>query len=176
MLSCSLVIFSTSAWRWISLSTPALWTRVSLDSRVDMWMERIRRSRHHPLRVSLITHKTGSRASRLPRRYRYVANDDYVSVQWYMHSVTPHMHRWKQLHIAFYTYAPFLWAAALGQVRMARSQAPILEDLSLIFPRNDDPTQFSLFNGSAPRLRRVTLLGIRLTWHPSAFAQLTHLD
>jgi len=52
----------------------------------------------------------------------------------------------------------------------------MLEELSLSYPRNDDTKEFSLFSGCAPRLRRVTLDGIRLAWHPSLFGNLTFLD
>ncbi|KAG6833434.1 hypothetical protein H0H87_006800 [Tephrocybe sp. NHM501043] len=41
---------------------------------------------------------------------------------------------------------------------------------------NDDTKEFCLFGGVAPHLRNVTIDGIRLTWLPSLFGNLTFLD
>jgi hypothetical protein len=51
-----------------------------------------------------------------------------------------------------------------------------MEELSLVYPANDDTKEFTLFGGVAPRLRKLTLDGIRLAWLPSLFGNLRYLD
>ncbi|KAK1225403.1 hypothetical protein PQX77_011652, partial [Marasmius sp. AFHP31] len=51
-----------------------------------------------------------------------------------------------------------------------------IEELSLVYRRNDDTKEFCLFSGYAPRLQRLTIDGLRLTWLPSLFCNLTYLD
>jgi len=46
----------------------------------------------------------------------------------------------------------------------------------LVYRQNDDTKEFCLFSGHAPRLRSATIDGIRLTWLPSLFQNLTFLD
>jgi len=103
---------------------------------------------------------------------------DAYSVQWYMHLVLPSIHRWRSLHISFAEYAPFLWNAALSACceTGSRVHAPLIEELSLIYPVNDDTKEFTLFEGVAPRLKRLTVDGIRLAWLPSLFQNLTFLE
>ncbi|KAG6841697.1 hypothetical protein C0991_007967 [Blastosporella zonata] len=103
---------------------------------------------------------------------------DAITVQWYFHPVTPLLRRWRSLEIVFTDYAPYLWNAALSGCcsQSRRSQAPALQELTLIYRANDDTKQFCLFAGIAPRLRTVTIDGVRLTWLPSLFGNLTFLD
>jgi hypothetical protein len=51
----------------------------------------------------------------------------------------------------------------------------LLEELTLVYRANDDTKEFCLFSGHTPRLRRLTVDGLRLTWLPS-FQYLTFLD
>ncbi|KAF7795372.1 hypothetical protein EIP86_006529 [Pleurotus ostreatoroseus] len=160
------------AWRVVALNTPSLWRHVSLDSRNIMWHERIWRAKACTLDVELIPQApAGRRAAR--RTYL-----DARSVESYMHLVTPYIPRWKSLRIEFQHYAPYLLSAALSACCAADEavQAEMLENISLVHPQNDDSQEFFLFNGYAPRLRSVTLQGVRLAWTPSLFGNLSVLD
>lgn len=159
-------------WRQVAFSTPTLWRRVTLSPQMDMWRERIRRAGVCTLDIQLfpcVTPRSG------PPQRQFL---DIHAVQWQMHVVTPFLRRWRSLEIVFTDYSPFLWNAALSVCcsKSSRAQALALEELSLIYHANDDTKEFCLFSGFAPRLRRVTLDGIRLTWLPSLFSNLTHLD
>jgi hypothetical protein len=107
-----------------------------------------------------------------------------------LHLLVPHISKARSLELRFSSYSPFLWNTALGPIcrqeqwdnNIGRhSFAPLvhalqLEKLTLCFPENDDTKEFTLFAGVAPRLRDVTLDGIRLTWLPELYGRLTHLD
>ena len=69
-------------------------------------------------------------------------------------------------------FQPYLWKAALAN---CASPAIVLQGVSLVYRLNYDPQEFLLFSGFTPRLRRVTIDGIRLAWLPSLFANLTFL-
>ncbi|PBK74722.1 hypothetical protein ARMSODRAFT_1013715 [Armillaria solidipes] len=154
-----------SAWRLIALRTPRMWRRIDIDFRETMWRERMRRARACSLDVALrLVPATGS---------MFMDSD---SVQWRMYLVLPFVHRWRTLEMFFDHYSPFLWNAALSECCSASGvQAMSLEELMLVYPMNDDTKEFTLFSGVAPRLRRVTVDGIRLTWLPSLFQNLTSL-
>ncbi|KAF8158294.1 hypothetical protein B0H34DRAFT_708192 [Crassisporium funariophilum] len=155
------------AWRHIALQTPSLWRRITLNTKEHMWRERIRRARACSLDIQLLpwsTPRTGVPRARELNLY---------TVQWYMHIVLPYISRWRSLEIVFAEYAPYLWKATLAS---CVAPATALQDLSLVYRLNDDTEEFTLFSGSAPRLRRVTLDGIRLRWLPSLFANLRFLD
>ncbi len=159
-------------WRRLALRTPALWRHVTLDSRLDMWNERIRRAKACLLEIQLVP--WFSHFPHRPQNHRC----DMAAVQWYMHVVTPHIRRWRSLEIVFSDYSPYLWNAALSACCSIGKnvQAPLLEELTLLYRNNDDTKEFCLFSNHAPRLRRVTLDGIKLTWTPSLFGNLTFLD
>ncbi|KAK0188160.1 hypothetical protein F5146DRAFT_1141609 [Armillaria mellea] len=154
-----------SAWRLIALRTPRMWRRIDIDFRETMWREWMRRARACSLDVTVrLVPATGS---------MYMDSD---SVQWRMYLVLPFVHRWRTLEMFFDHYSPFLWNAALSECCSARGvQAMSLEELTLVYPMNDDTKEFTLFSGVAPRLRRLTVDGIRLTWLPSLFQNLTSL-
>lgn len=167
-------------WRRIALQTPSLWRRVTLSPKERMWKERIRRSRACTLDVQLLPSpfkisKSLGRSARTPDKP--VIDLDPYSIQWHMHMVIPYLTRWRSFEVAFPSYAPCLWKAALSRICSRRgAQAPQLEDLHLTYRQNDDPEAFTLFSGSAPKLRSVTLIGIRLNWLPSLFANLSTLN
>ena len=132
-----------------------------------MWRERIQRSRACSLDILLLpwtTTQSGLLRSQTLNPY---------TVQWYMLIVLPHLRRWRSLEIIFSEYTPYLWKAALEG---CASPAIMLQELSLVYRLNDDTQEFVLFSGFTPRLRRVTVDGIRLAWLPSLFANLTFLD
>ncbi|RXW24464.1 hypothetical protein EST38_g1379 [Candolleomyces aberdarensis] len=159
------------AWRQVALRTPPLWRRITLSPKERMWKERIRRAGACSLDVQLLPVKSRSRGEPLQ------ADLDPYSIQWHMHMVLPYINRWRSLEIVFPEFAPYLWKAALSRVcAPARAQAPLLEELRLIYRGNDDTELFTLFSGSSPKLRSATLNGIRLNWLPSLFANLTYLD
>ncbi|KAF5338936.1 hypothetical protein D9611_008705 [Ephemerocybe angulata] len=159
------------AWRQIALRTPTLWRRISLSPKERMWKERIRRARACSLDIQLLPIKTRSRGE--PKH----ADLDPYSIQWHMHIVLPYINRWRSLEIVFPEFVPYLWKAALSRCcSRSGAQAPLIEDLKLLHRANEDPEAFTLFSGSAPRLRKATLNGIRLNWLPSLFAGLTYLD
>ncbi|CAL1712520.1 unnamed protein product [Somion occarium] len=169
------------SWRALALQTPSLWRIVSLDNRLRLWNEYIRRSRACTLDIRLVpqSRKNNGSSSPDPRsrahgRYYLAAQ----SVQNYLHCAAPHISRWRSLEIEFQHYAPYLWNGALSACcgYGPSSYAPQLESLTLINPNNDDTNEFTLFGGYAPKLRRVTLNGIRLTWLPDVFANLSALD
>ncbi|KAJ3490443.1 hypothetical protein NLI96_g1425 [Meripilus lineatus] len=124
--------------------------------------------------MSLDSESAGTPGCRLSRRH-YL---DAQSVQYLMHSVAPSLAQWRDLTIDFEHYAPYLWNAALSACcgYSPSVHAPHLQSLTLLYPHNDDSKEFTLFGGYAPRLDRVTLHGIRLTWLPSLFGNLTFLD
>lgn len=167
-------------WRRIALNTPTLWRRITLSPKERMWKERIRRSKACTLDVQLLPSpsklpKSLTRSSR--KLDKPVIDLDPYSIQWHMHMVIPYIARWRSLEVAFPSYAPCLWKAALSRICSRRgAQAPQLEDLHLTYRQNDDPEAFTLFSGSAPKLRRITLIGIRLNWLPSLFANLVSLN
>ncbi|KII83026.1 hypothetical protein PLICRDRAFT_494663 [Plicaturopsis crispa FD-325 SS-3] len=154
------------AWRYIALHTPPLWRRISLDLRTDMWAERMYRAKACTFDIEL-------RSDGAPCRVL-----DVNSVSWCMHLVAPYIYRWRSLDISFNHYSPWLWNAALSGCcgHTSRVHAPLIQDISLVYPHNDDTKEYTLFDGVAPRLTRVTLYGLRLTWLPSLFGNLTHLD
>lgn len=158
-------------WRDLALRTPALWTQICLDLRGNMWAERVLRARACSLDVRLLPWATTG-----GHKYHQVL--DFYTVQRLIHLVTPYIPRWRSLEIEFVQYAPYLWNAALSQCcsREIDSEADMLERLSLVYPGNDDPKEFCLFSGYAPRLRHLRVDGIRLTWLPSLFENLTYLD
>ncbi|KAF8073870.1 hypothetical protein FPV67DRAFT_1479616 [Lyophyllum atratum] len=159
-------------WREIALRTPALWRRITLGPETDMWRERIYRAGACTLDIQLLPFTT-TRSPFSERQYL-----DATTVQWYLHQVVSLIRRWRSLEIVFADYSPYLWNAALSGCcsKSRRAQALALVDLTLIYRANDDTKEFCLFSGFAPRLRNVTLDGIRLTWLPSLFGNLTHLD
>jgi hypothetical protein len=159
------------AWRDLALRTPSLWKGIYLDTRRDMWEERMARAKACPLDVKLLP--VVITADGNPRRRIF----DFNLVQWHMHWAVPHIHRWRSLEIVFLDYAPFLWNAALSLCcSPPRIHVPLIEEVTFIYRGNDDPTEFCLFSGSAPRLHRLTIDGIRLTWLPSLFQNLTYLN
>ncbi|KAF8635859.1 hypothetical protein AX15_000051 [Amanita polypyramis BW_CC] len=159
-------------WRHLALRTPALWRHIFLDHRLDMWEERIQRAKACPLDVKLVP--WFMHYARRQQNYR----QDMTTAQLCMHVMAPHIQRWRSLEIVFNDYSPYLWNAALsGCCFTGRNvQAPLLEDLTLLYRNNDDTKEFYLFSNYAPRLQRVTLDGIKLTWTPSLFGNLTFLD
>lgn len=160
------------SWRYLALHTPSLWRRISLDPRLRMWTERIPRARACTFDVEILP-QTSLVGSRTRRHYL-----DAQSVQLYMHMVAPYLPRWRSFTVEFQHYAPYLWNAALSYCcgTGPGAQAPRLEHLSLVHRSNDDTKEFALFGGHAPRLRSATLDGIRLSWLPSLFSNLTALD
>jgi len=164
------------AWRDVALHTPSLWRRIILNSnihyRLDMWRERIHRAKACSLDIEL-----GAFPSYWGKKLRE-ASFNIHTVQWYMHLVLPSLYRWRSLHISFPHYGPFLWNAALSACCGAgpNVHASLIEELSLVYPANDDTKVFTLFGGVAPRLRRLIIDGIRLAWLPSLFSNLTFLD
>lgn len=173
------------SWRAIVLHAHSLWRRVSLNpnSNVHMWKERIQRARLCTLDVVLASYPHA----------RALYDIDLVALQ--MHILAPHFSALRSLDIRFNSYAPYLWNAALGPFCRSTSylwehrspnpgdryfngavEAPKLESLTLRYPQNDDIKEFSLFGGFAPKLTRVTLEGVRLTWLPELFGNLSFLD
>ncbi|PPR05362.1 hypothetical protein CVT24_007976 [Panaeolus cyanescens] len=154
-------------WRKVALRTPSLWRIISLNSHERMWHERIRRARACSLDVIL-----SSRSSSYHSRNRH-HNFNPSVVQNLMHIAIPYIDRWRSLEVAFTEYVPCLWMSALSG---CNRPAPSLQELCLIYSLNDDTSEITLFSGVAPRLKRLTVDGIRLNWLPSLFANLTYLD
>ncbi|KAJ3937589.1 MAG: hypothetical protein NXY57DRAFT_980785 [Lentinula lateritia] len=154
-----------SFWRALALDTPVLWRRVVLGSHYSMWEETMYRARDCTLDIEF-----------KPQNHRGPLA--FYEVQRYMHLVMPHITRWRSLSIVFSEYQPYLWNSALSEccTKSNYTQVPGLEELCLVYRHNDDTKEFCLFSGFAPKLRRVTLDGIRLTWLPSLFQNLTYLD
>ncbi|KAJ7505513.1 hypothetical protein B0H11DRAFT_426829 [Mycena galericulata] len=160
------------SWRSISLHTPSLWRRISLGPQQRMWRERIYRAKACCLDVQLLPWRTNRSRRIVPQAL------DAHTVQMCMHLVLPFIHRWRSLEIVLPGYEPFLANAALSAccLHKKRAQASMLEDLTLMYRANDDTKEFCLFSGHAPRLRRLIVDGLRLTWLPSLFRNLTFLD
>jgi len=132
-----------------------------------MWRERIRRAQACSLDIQLLPYR------RTRAGIHHSQNFNPYTVNWYMHIVLPYIRQWRSLDVQFTEYAPYLWKAALTG---CASPAPRLQDLSLVHRFNDDVQEFLLFAAYTPRLRRLTVDGIRLTWMPSLFGNLTFLD
>ncbi|KAJ7075865.1 hypothetical protein B0H15DRAFT_612066 [Mycena belliarum] len=162
-----------SRWRAIALHTPSLWRRIPLGPQERMWRERIYRAKACPLDVRLLSWRP-VRAGGIVVRQAL----DVHTVQLCMHLVSPSIHRWRSLEITLPEYQPFLANAALSPCcsRKRRAKALLLEELTLVYRLNDDTKEFCLFSGHTPRLRRLTVDGLRLTWLPSLFQNLTFLD
>lgn len=160
------------SWRQIALHTPSLWRRISLSPNERMWRERIHRARACSLDIQLLPYAASRSGPSVSQHL------DAHSVQWYMHMALPYITRWRSLQIMFSDFAPELWNAALSGICFSdcRLQASVLEELLLVYRANDDMKEFRLFSDHAPRLRRVTLDGIRLAWLPSLFGNLTYLN
>ncbi|THV05202.1 hypothetical protein K435DRAFT_116578 [Dendrothele bispora CBS 962.96] len=161
-----------SLWRELALRTPALWRRIWLGSRYHMWRERIYRARSCSLDIVLWSPDPAQRS------LHSTSTVNFFQVQSYMHIVSPYVRRWRSLDIRLRTYSPYLWNGALSECCSwsGQTQAPLLEELTLIYRQNDDTKEFCLFSGHAPRLHSATIDGIRLTWLPSLFQNLTFLD
>jgi hypothetical protein len=157
-------------WRRLLLRTPSVWRSVFLDHRISLWSEHIRRARGCLLDVILREPGPGGQPW------------TYHSVQWVMQPALPYIHRWKSLDIRFQKHSqapsPFLCNAVLSSLCVSSDYyvAPMLEELVLQHPMNDDGKEFALFGHGAPRLRRMTTSGIRLVWSQAAFGNLTFLD
>ena len=170
------------AWRDLALSTHTLWQRITPDLRHRLWKQYIRRSAACLIDVSLTRPSSISTHNHNNANAPRVPPFDANNVQWYMGLVAPHIRRWRSLTIKFDQYSPFLWNAALGPCCAAGGtsstsvQAWNLEELTLLYPRNDDTKEFLLFAGIAPRLTRATIAGIRLDWIPGLFSNLVYLD
>ncbi|KAI0081602.1 hypothetical protein K474DRAFT_1252134 [Panus rudis PR-1116 ss-1] len=168
------------SWRNLALHTPSLWRFIALDARLRLWAEYIRRARACTLDIQLTPRgQLGYYTTSIPRNRTHGRH--YLgaqSVQLYIQCVAPHIPRWRSLEIEFRHYAPYLWNAALSPCcgHGPALYASQLERLSLIHPHNDDTKEFLLFGGYAPKLRHVTIHGIRLTWLPSLYSNLTVLD
>lgn len=143
-----------------------------------MWKERITRAKACSLDIELgpVTCPSNFKEKGHP-------HFDIHSVQYYMYFIHPTLARWRSLHITFPNHSPFLWNASLSPLcsapasgKASRVHAPLLEELSLIYPTNDDSKQFTLFGGSAPRLRHLSLDGVRLAWLPGLMANLRYLE
>jgi len=156
-----------STWRQIALHTPALWRRITLSPEEDMWRERIYRARACTLDIQLLPYQTTPSGVRRPQDL------NPYNVYWYMQVALPHIRQWRSLDICFAEYSPHLSKAALHGCTVP---APSLKELSLVYRRNDDTKEFLLFAAYSPRLRRLTVDGIRLVWMPSLFGNLTFLD
>lgn len=169
------------SWRAVAIHTQTLWRRIVLTQHSDliMWQERLRRARSCTLDVVLASH----RSSREPH------DIDVLALQ--MHLLAPHLARMRSIDIRIDGYTPYLWNIILGP--LCRNSyhcapgtsdphsseglfAPRLESMSLRYPWNDDTKEFSLFDGLSPRLSRLTIQGVRLTWLPGLFGSLRCLD
>jgi len=150
------------AWRDLAISTHCLWGQIASACNWRISQHYIRHSATCQLDVTL------SHGRIL----------DVGGVQWYMHLISPHINRWRSFTVRFDHYAPFLWNSALSSCcgTAKTVQARALETLTLIYPENDDTKEFTLFGGVAPRLTRLTVVGIRLDWLPSLFQNLRVLD
>lgn len=155
------------AWRQIALHTPALWRRIALGPQEHMWRERLRRARACSLDIQLLPWRTTQSGSQRSQDL------NPFSVHWYMQMALPYIRQWRSLEICFAEVSPYLWKAALAGCVVP---APKLEELSLVYRYNDDTQEFLLFSAYSPRLRRLTIDGIRLAWMPSLFGNLTFLD
>lgn len=159
-------------WRAIALHTPSLWRRISLGPQERMWSERIYRAKACSLDVQLLPWRTTRSGGFVAQRL------NTHTVQLCMHLVSPFIHRWRSFELVLTEYEPFLANAALSGCcwQKKRGKASSLEELTLVYRANDDTKEFCLFAGYAPRLRRLTVDGLRLTWLPSLFRNLTFLD
>ncbi|KAF8195409.1 hypothetical protein BJ912DRAFT_956850 [Pholiota molesta] len=137
------------------------WRQIALQTR-SLWRHRI-----YPLDIQLLSSRQGHSGIRRSQDL------NPYTVNWYMQIAQPYIHQWRSLRIHFSEYSPYLWKAALAG---CNTSAHTLEELSLVYRHNDDIQEFVPFDGYAPRLRRVTVDGIRLLWAPSLFANLTYLD
>ncbi|KAG1745852.1 uncharacterized protein EDB91DRAFT_1245995 [Suillus paluster] len=164
-------------WRMLAVHTHTLWRRLSFGSHgLRLWKERIARAHGCSLDVTIA-----------PSRHHF---PDMGALALQLHLLAPHISRVRSFELRFLNYSPFLWNTALGPVchqeqwdnnidtcAVAPSvHALQLEELTLCYPENDDTKEFALFAGVAPRLQKVTLDGIRLTWLPELYRQLTYLD
>jgi hypothetical protein len=150
------------AWRDLAVSIHCLWRQITSDYNWQISQHYLRHSAACQLDVTL------SHGRIL----------DVGGVQWYMHLISPHINRWRSFTVRFDHYAPFLWNSALSSCcgTTKAVQARALEALTLIYPKNDDTKEFTLFGGVAPRLTTLTVVGIRLDWLPSLFQNLKILD
>ncbi|KAF5369543.1 hypothetical protein D9758_002591 [Tetrapyrgos nigripes] len=164
-----------SLWRELALHTPSLWRRIWLGSHYHIWRERIYRARSCSLDVVLWSPDP---AQPFTWTLRPSSTLNFFQVQSYMHIVSPYIRRWRSLDIRLMNYSPYLWNGALSECCAwgVQAQAPLLEELILVHRQNDDTKEFCLFSGHAPRLRRAVIDGIRLSWLPSLFQNLTFLD
>ncbi|OJA17166.1 hypothetical protein AZE42_00246 [Rhizopogon vesiculosus] len=164
-------------WRMLAIHTHTLWRRLSFDTHgLRLWKERIARARGCSLDVTIA-----------PLQH---CLPDLDAIALHMHSLVPHIARMRSFELRFSRYLPFLWNTALGPVCHQHQRddgvnrhtfAPLvhalrLEELTLCHPDNDDTKEFALFAGVAPRLKKVTLDGIRLTWLPELYGRLTYLN
>jgi len=94
--------------------------------------------------------------------------------------VIPEIRQWRSLLIHFAGYVPYLWNATLSELcprlPSASYHAPQLERLAHVCPLNDDTKEFLLFGGHAPKLRDVTVHGMRLRRTAPLFEKLTPLE
>ncbi|KAI6122458.1 hypothetical protein EDD16DRAFT_1570928 [Pisolithus croceorrhizus] len=176
------------SWRAVALHAHTLWRRITLTRHSDltMWQERLLRARSCALDIAIASSRVGSTVP---------LDIDTVALQ--MHMLIPYLARTRSLDISFDgLHTPYLWNTALGPLCPRSSSiwdpesppvsatnsrgvvisAARLESLSLRYPGNDDTKEFTLFGGFAPRLTRLTVQGVRLTWLSGLFGNLRYLD
>ena len=159
-----------SLWRRLAIHTPKLWCYIRPDGRYCMSARRLKRARSQLLDIDL----------RFPSASPTNTSLLIAKIHSRMRSIYPFIRQWRLLSICFSGYAPFLWNVALSGLCAQPSHRSChvtqLEELLLKFPMNDDTKEFLLFGNEAPRLRRLTLCGIRLKWTSSLFGNLISLD
>ncbi|KAI6014830.1 hypothetical protein BKA83DRAFT_645731 [Pisolithus microcarpus] len=158
------------SWRAVALHAHTLWRSITLTRHSDltMWQERLRRSQSCALDITIASSRVGSTVP---------PDIDTVALQ--MHMIISYLARTRSLDISFDgLHTPYLWNTALGPLcpRRVIISAARLETLSLRYPGNDDTKEFTLFGGFSPRLTRLTVQGVRLTWLPGLFGNLRYLD
>ncbi len=138
-----------------------------LDLHSQMSLERIRRAQGCSLDIQL---SPFHRPAQVPGRLQEL---DPYTVNWYMQVPQPYIQQWRSLDIHFSEYSPYLWKSVMGMLSLSCSL--IRRVVTCVSPQRRY-RGICPFMGYAPRLRRVTLDGIRLAWFPSLFANLTYLD
>ncbi|KAI6007495.1 hypothetical protein EDC04DRAFT_2582764 [Pisolithus marmoratus] len=161
-------------WRTVALETPSLWTTIKVSSgdrppfeRVTAFLER---SKSLPLDICIDSVFPDDLSDNEDEPVELLIDDLQVLCT----LLIPHVPRWGSLEVRVASYEhmyKFLRAVSDPSVPPA-SQLRALElyhhdesdnDIST-FPEPDFSDHFTLFSGSAPRLRNLTLWGVHVDW------------
>ncbi|GJE89005.1 hypothetical protein PsYK624_050940 [Phanerochaete sordida] len=142
-------------WRAVALAHPVLWSRIDLNASRPHPGFLVERAKCHPL-LLMYQHFFGGWAEGWEEHAFKLATASFLE---------DNFSRVRSLDINGFTYDEHLVNT------LVNTQAPLLEELCLAGLSFFSP----VFGGHAPRVRRLGLRSVEITWSPGLFANLSSL-